>query len=160
MRPECEQFRGRKRDLCEGHGLDGRENPLQQDSDRLRAKFGLEPIVVAEPQAVQVQPRGRVVPQASKIGTRIAGYFKTRIGQTPCGWCEEQIEALNGHTASEVRADKETLVEAIIANAKRNAAWWIKIGLKADELFRTGEAAALIGAYIDEACDAEESGPS
>jgi len=48
MRQECEKFRGRKRDLCEGKGLDGRSNPSQESTDRLRSKHGLDSIIVEE----------------------------------------------------------------------------------------------------------------
>ncbi len=41
---ECEQFRGRLRDLCEGRGRDGRGNPPQYAVDLFRAQQGLPPI--------------------------------------------------------------------------------------------------------------------
>ena len=57
MNSECEQFSGRKRDLCEGRGRDGRSNPRQSDSDRIRESIGLPPITVQEPQGTLIRER-------------------------------------------------------------------------------------------------------
>lgn len=41
-RPECERFKGRHRDLCEGEGRDGRPNPGLERANNFRRKHGLE----------------------------------------------------------------------------------------------------------------------
>ena len=151
---ECEQYKGRLRDLCAGVGFDGRPNPTQGACDRYRATIGLSPIVVQRPSQPNHVLAGKK--QVSRIGTRVSTYFKSRIGQTPCGWCKSQIEEMNSLTVEEVLSSKDKRIEDIINNAKKHAPWWLKISIKADEISHIGGAAYLIGLFIDEACNEEK----
>lgn len=165
MREDCQKalwkgkpLIGRKIDLCEGCGQNGRQNPLQQDSDRLRHALGLESIPVAEPQAMQVIPRKpakscRIV---SKIGTRLSNIFREEWGAIPCGDCKAAIEELNGLTVDEVRQAREHWVKQITANAKKAApAYWQKLVISADQFLQTGGTEYVIGTHLDKACELE-----
>ena len=44
MSSECEQFTGRHRELCEGHGLNGRPDPPEYAVREFRAQNGLTPL--------------------------------------------------------------------------------------------------------------------
>lgn len=163
MREECLKalwkglpLRGRKLDLCEGRGLDGRINPLQQDSDKLRYALGLEPIVVAEPQAIQVVKRKPTRIVVSKIGTRLHDKFYSKWGAIPCGNCKEAILDLNSLTPDEVQADRDRWVKSIIENSKEsNQNYWLSMALTADQFLHLGGTEYLIGKYLDEACKEE-----
>ena len=160
MREECQHLKGRKRDLCEGRGLDGRQNPLQSASDDFRASIGLEPITVAEPQAKQIVPRQSRIsaPQVSKIGTRLANIFRDTWGAIPCGNCKEAIAELNGMTVDEVQSRRFELVKAITSNAANAApAYWQKIMIAADQFLHIGGTEYVIGQHLDKACELERS---
>lgn len=46
---ECEKFKGRLRDLCEGHGRDGRPNPPRKYVDAFREQHGITEWTVSQP---------------------------------------------------------------------------------------------------------------
>lgn len=157
MRDECLQFKGRKRDLCEGRGLDGRGNPTQDASNQFRASVGLQPVVVEYPSVAQVIPGGWQLPEPpkSKIGVHVSEMFQTRIGQVPCGDCKFEIARLNSMTAAEVLGDIDAVTGRIIDNAKRSASWWLKLTVKTLEVCNSDAHADLIKAYLVEACQME-----
>jgi len=169
MRDDCRNtlwkgkpLAGRKIDLCEGRGFDGRQNPLQQDSDRFRAAIGLDPVVVAEPQAIQMAPRKSrpIVKAVSKIGTRLSKIFHDKWGAIPCGDCKAAILELNGLTVEQVQADRERWVKSITGNATKAATYWQKIAIAADQFLNLGGTEYVIGQCLDEACQSECTGGS
>lgn len=161
MRPECEQFRGRKRDLCEGRGFDGRKHPTQQHSDRLRLRFGLDSIevTIGEPtESLPAKPRDDLKRMTvSAIGTTLSKIFHDRIGQVPCGDCKAEIARLNTMTATDVMDDIDAIAARIIANAKRNAKWWLKLSVKTLEAVGSELHEQYIKSCIAEACETQKS---
>jgi hypothetical protein len=129
-------------------------------SDDFRASIGLEPIIVAEPQAQQIVPP-RVASRnlsASKIGTRLEKIFHDKWGPIPCGVCKEAIRDLNGLTVGEVSTDRERWVKSITANAAKAAPkYWQRLAITANEFLHVGGVEYLIGRYIDEALAAEDA---
>lgn len=153
---ECSELKGRLRDLCYGVGLNGRPNPSQKASDDYRRSIGLDPIVVNSPSVRYVKGKPSPVRSISKIGTNLSKIFKERIAQVPCGDCKAEIEALNLMTPEDVRKDIDNLIDRIVKNAKRNAAWWLKLTVKTVEIVGSEIHTVYIKSCILEACEMEE----
>lgn len=158
MREECKHLNGRKRDLCEGRGFDGRQNPLQSSSDDFRASIGLEPITVAEPQAKQIVPQKETVIQVSQVGTKLRKIFEEKYGAIPCSSCKAMIESLNQSTAEFVLKNKESISMEIYENSKKSKmAWWARFARDVDDATTGGVVArSYLLRYIEEACNGEE----
>jgi type VI protein secretion system component VasA len=149
MREECKQFRGRKRDLCEGRGFDGRKHPEQQHSDRLRLKHGLDRIEVAVGDPDKVKSRDDLKRMTvSSIGTNLSRMI-------PCGDCRVEIARLNTMTIAEVIDDIDAISEAIVRNARRNAPWWLKLSIKTLDVIKSELHSEYIKSCIKEACEME-----
>lgn len=148
---ECDQYKGRLRDLCDGVGRDGRPNPTQQASDRFRDWKVLPRIVVESPSA------RTAAREASQVGTRLSAIITERTGQIPCGPCKQMIKNLNGMTVDEIRRQSETIVDVIIDNAKKHGKWWIKLGVAAAESVKSDRHRDLIASYLEEACVMEDT---
>lgn len=157
---ECDHLKGRPWELCTGIGRDGRPNPTQSASDAYRAKIGLEPIVVAEPQAKQISKRTpkTELKRVSKIGTNLAKTFHDIAGAIPCGDCKAALKELDSLTTEQVQAERDSWVKRITANTKKAAPrYWQKVVLSADQFLHLGGTEYLIGMWLDEACNIEVS---
>jgi len=151
---ECQEQKGRLKDLCYGVGFNGRPNPSQKASDDYRRSIGLDPIVVNSPSVRYV--KGKPSPVAvSKIGTNLAKIFHDNVGQVPCGDCKAEIERLNTMTVTEVEADTEAIIGRIVSNAKRNAAWWLRLSVKTLEVVHSEIHSEYIKKCLTEACQME-----
>lgn len=167
MREECKHLKGRMRDLCDGHGYDGRPHPTQEASDSYRDSIGLAPIEVSSPDEntshssgprvmMKSSPSTRDAPSVSQIGTTLSRLFRERVGQVPCGWCKSKIAALNQMTVESVLSRIDTLSREIVQNARKKGSWWVRLTLWADEKGHGGVANAVVRSFIKEACDIEQ----
>lgn len=154
MREECQQFKGRFRDLCEGQGLSGRPSPPQHAVDRFRDSHGLERIEV-----IQVTPSVRFSPhrqQKSRIGDRLAKMFASEWGAVPCGECKRAITRLNRMTVEEVVEHRKELIKDIASRASTSLPqYWARILTAADQFVHLGGTEYVIGRYLDQACEQE-----
>jgi len=154
MTDECEQYKGRLRDLCAGVGFDGRPNPTQGACDRYRATIGLSPIVVQRPSQPNHVLAGKK--QVSRIGSVLAQIIADRIGAVPCGQCKSAIVKLNSMTPAEVQLARATIIADIASRAQKSApAWWQKALIATDQFLHSGGTEYMIGQWIDEACREE-----
>jgi hypothetical protein len=159
MRPECEQFKGRYRDLCEGRGLDGRFTPPQHAVDQFRSSKGLDTIVVTEGNNPRVSPHRQRYPPVSRIGSRLEKMFADEWGAVPCGDCKKAILKLNTMTVEQVRNLRSSVVHDISSRASKAVPqWWAKVLTSADQFLHIGGTEYMIGRYVDRACLEEESG--
>lgn len=158
MREECRHLKGRKKDLCEGRGFDGRQNPLQSASDDFRASIGLDSITVTEPQSRQIVPSRPPVNPVSQIGTRLRKIFESKYGAIPCSSCKAMIESLNQSTVEFVLKNKQSISMEIYENSKNSKmAWWAKFARDVDDAATGGFVArSYLLRYIEEACNGEE----
>lgn len=174
MRDECKNLKGRLRDLCEGMGLDGRPTPLQEDSDSYRAMINLPPLPIIENivdnknlncKKTNRQNRTRVnnepnyiepVKLLSSIGTNLKAIFARRVGVIPCGWCANKIKQLDSMSYQMVMDSFDLIIYDIYNNAKTQGPWWIKIGIKLDNLTGKQDALRVINECLTEACEMEK----
>jgi hypothetical protein len=157
MRPECEQFKGRYKDLCEGRGLDGRFTPPQHAVDQFRSSKGLDMIVVTEGNTPRLSPHRQQRPKLSNIGDRLAQMFATEWGALPCGDCKKAIQKLNRMTIEQVRTTRQQVIADIASRASKAVPqYWAKILTSADQFLHLGGTEFVIGRYIDRACQEEE----
>jgi hypothetical protein len=159
MRDECEQFKGRFRDLCEGRGLDGRLTPPQQAVNLFRDGKGLERIEVTETNFARVSPHRQRPAQVSRIGSRLEKMFADEWGAVPCGDCKRAVLKLNAMTVEQVRSLRSSVVHDISSRASKAVPqWWAKVLTSADQFLHIGGTEYMIGRYVDRACLEEESG--
>ena len=157
MRPECEQFMGRYRDLCEGRGLDGRNTPPQRAVDQFRSSKGLPLIEVVEVRQPRVSPHRQQNPKLSGVGSRLERIFSTEWGAVPCGDCKKAIQKLNRMTVEQVRQDKKSIVADIVSRTSKSIPqYWAKVLTSADQFMHLGGTEYVIGRYLDRACREEE----
>lgn len=158
MRQECEQFKGRYRDLCEGRGLDGRFTPPQHAVNHFRSSKGLGVIVVTEMNTPRLSPHRQQRPKLSTIGDRLAQIFATKWGALPCGDCKKAIQKLNRMTAEQVRDSRQQIIADIASRASSAMPqYWAKILTSADQFLHLGGTEYVIGQYVDRACQEEEN---
>jgi hypothetical protein len=159
MREECKHFKGRRQDLCEGRGLNGRLTPPQHAVDHFRKSKGLEPIVVTETNFTRVSPHRQRPAQVSRIGSRLEKMFADEWGAVPCGDCKRAILKLNAMTVEQVRSLRSSVVRDISSRASKAVPqWWAKVLTSADQFLHIGGTEYMIGRYVDRACLEEESG--
>src|SRR5690349_5493994 len=101
-RPECEGFKGRNRDLCEGRGRDGRPWPMPQDVNFFRQQNNLPPlprrarVILPNGQQLSLVEQQTPKPLATGVGAHMKALVAS-LGQrykSGCG-CNDVAKAMD-----------------------------------------------------------------